>query len=84
MAASAARKVLSARAMVNPRVSMWLAQAADVSTPAQAKQAVKGLSLIISREPALAQELSPIRDYLDQQVTQRLAAETNDQDKQQK
>jgi hypothetical protein len=70
----AARNVLSARAMTNPRLTQWLADAADVSTPSQAKQAVKGLSLVISREPALAHELSPIRDFLDQRVTQLLAA----------
>lgn len=75
----AARNVLSARAMVNPRVTKWLVNAADVSTPSQAKQAVKGLSLVISREPALAHELTPIRDFLDQRVTQLLAANPNDQ-----
>jgi hypothetical protein len=60
--------------MVNPRVSQWLAQAANVSTPSQAQQAVKGLSLVISREPALAHELTPIRDFLDQRVGELLAA----------
>jgi hypothetical protein len=78
--AQTARNVLSARAMVNPRVSQWLAQAADVSTPSQAQQAVKGLSLVISREPALAHELTPIRDFLDQRVTQLLAAQPNQQE----
>jgi hypothetical protein len=77
--AQLARRVLSARAMVNPRLSKWLADAATVSTPSQAKQAVKGLSLVISREPALAHELTPIRDFLDQRVTQLLAAEPDDQ-----
>jgi hypothetical protein len=75
----AGAKLLSARAMVNPRVSMWLADAAKVSTPSQAKQAVKGLSLVISREPALANELAPIRDFLDQRVTQLLAAQPDGQ-----
>jgi hypothetical protein len=83
MGASAFRRVLSARAMVNPRVSKWLAEAADVSTPSQAKQAVKGLSLVISREPALARELTPIRDFLDQRVTQLLAAQPNPDDQNQ-
>jgi hypothetical protein len=81
--AQVARNVLSARAMVNPRVSQWLAQAADVSTPSQAQNAVKGLSLVISREPALARELTPIRDFLDQRVTQLLAAQPNDNQDQQ-
>jgi hypothetical protein len=68
------RNILSARAMVNPRLSQWLIDAAGVSTPSQAKQAVRGLSLVISREPALAHELTPIRDFLNQRVTQLLAA----------
>lgn len=78
--------ILSARAMVSPKLTQWLAQAADVSTPSQAKQAVKGLSLVISREPALAHELTPIRDFLDQRVTQLLAADpkTNDGNNEQK
>jgi hypothetical protein len=79
----AGKTLLSARAMVNPRVSAWLAQAADVSTPSQAKQAVRGLSLVISREPALARELTPIRDFLDQRVTQLLAAQPDNQNQQQ-
>jgi hypothetical protein len=82
--AQVARSILSARAMVNPRVSMWLAQAANVSTPSQAKQAVKGLSLVISREPALARELTPVRDFLDQRVTQLLAASPDNGDNEQR
>lgn len=81
---AAGRTLLSARAMVNPRVSMWLAQAASVSTPSQAKQAVKGLSLVISREPALARELAPVRDFLDQRVTQLLAASPDNGDNEQR
>lgn len=75
MGASAARRVLSARAMVNPRVSRWLAQSADASTPQQAQEAIRRLGLIISREPALANELQPIYDMLNQRVTPRLAAD---------
>lgn len=84
--ANMARNMLSARAMVSPKLTQWLSQAADVSTPSQAKQAVKGLSLVISREPALAQELAPIRDFLDQRVTQLLAAnpQPNDGNNEQK
>jgi hypothetical protein len=63
---------------------MWLAQAASVSTPSQAKQAVKGLSLVISREPALARELAPVRDFLDQRVTQLLAANPDNGDNEQR
>ena len=84
MGVKAGSKILSARAMVNPRVSQWLAEAATVSTPSQAKQAVKGLSLVISREPALARELTPIRDFLDQRVTQLLAAQPNNNDQKQR
>lgn len=75
-----ARNILSARAMVNPRVSRWLAEAADVSTPSQAEQAVRSLRLVISREPALAHELLPIHQFLDQRVTQLLAAEPGNDD----
>ena len=79
MGASAARRILSARAMVNPRVSRWLAEAANVSTPKQAQEAVRRLGVIITREPALAQELQPIYGALQQRlsapVTLPLAAE---------
>lgn len=82
MGLSAARRVLSARAMVNPRVSRWLAQAADVSTPAQAQQTVRRLGTIISREPALAGELQPIHNFLTQRLAPAMASgpETKDQD----
>lgn len=75
MGASAVRRVLSARAMVNPRVSRWLAESADVSTPAQAKEATRKLGVIIAREPALANELQPIYEMLQQRLTMPLAAE---------
>ena len=66
MMGSATRRVLSARAMVNPRVSRWLAQSADVDTPAKAQEAVRRLGTIISREPALAGELTPLQRSLEQ------------------
>lgn len=85
MMASAGRRVLSARAMVNPRVSRWLAEAADVSTERQAKEATRKLGVIIGREPALARELQPIYDSLQQRLTMPLAAnsqpEGNDDDR---
>ena len=82
MAGSGAVKALSARAMVNPRVTRWLAQAVDVSTPAQAKDATRKLGVIIGREPALARELQPIHDFLTQRLTQPLAAESGEQNEQ--
>jgi hypothetical protein len=69
MMASAARRVLSARAMVNPRVSRWLAEAADVATERQAKEATRKLGVIIAREPALANELQPVYQALQQRLS---------------
>lgn len=75
MGVNAGMKALSARAMVNPRVSRWLAQAVDVGTPTQAQAAVRRLGLIISREPAVAAELKPVYEFLQQRVSTPLAAE---------
>jgi hypothetical protein len=75
MGVSASRRVLSARAMVNPRVSRWLAESADASTPAQAKEAARKLSVIIAREPAISHELRPIYDFLENRLAQPLAAD---------
>jgi hypothetical protein len=75
MLASASRRVLSARAMVNPRVSRWLAESADASTPAQAKEAARKLSVIIAREPAISHELRPIYDMLENRLALPLAAD---------
>jgi hypothetical protein len=68
MGASAARRLLSARAMVNPRVSRWLAEAADISTERQAKEATRKLGVIIAREPAIAHELKPVYEALQQRL----------------
>jgi hypothetical protein len=73
-AAAAGRRVLSARALMNPRVTRWLAQAANVQTPAQAQQTVRRLGTVISREPALAGELQPIHDFLTRRVTAGMAS----------
>lgn len=75
MGASAGRRVLSARALVNPRVSLWLARAADISSEAQAREATRKLGVIIGREQAVAGELKPIYDFLQQRLTGQLAAE---------
>jgi hypothetical protein len=75
MGMSAVRRVLSARAMVNPRLSRWLADAADVSSQKQAQEMTRKLGVIIAREPAIAGELQPIYEMLRQRVSQPLAAE---------
>jgi hypothetical protein len=74
MGASAARRVLSARAMVNPRVSRWLAESVSATTPAQAKEATRKLGVIIAREPALAHELQPIYALLENKLEVPLTA----------
>jgi hypothetical protein len=78
-AVSAGKTMLSARAMVNPKVSRWLADAATVSTRTQAHTALRKLSVIIQRDPALASELKPVYDRISQAfsgpVTQPLAAQ---------
>jgi hypothetical protein len=65
-AASATKTMLSARAMVNPKVSRWLADAAQVTNRTQAHTAMRKLSVIISRDPALASELQPVYDRISQ------------------
>jgi hypothetical protein len=74
MGASATRRVLSARAMVNPRVSRWLAESAGASTPAQVKEATRKLGVIVAREPAIAHELRPIYQMLENKLEVPLAA----------
>jgi hypothetical protein len=73
-ALNAGRQVLSARALMSPRVTRWLAEAADVNTPAQAQQAVRRLGTVISREPALAGELQPLHRRLSEAFTPPVAA----------
>lgn len=75
MAAGAVRKMLSARAMMNPETSRWLAQAVNVNTQAQAEAAVKRLGTIINRQPALAGELTPIHQFLTQQLRPAMASD---------
>lgn len=77
MAGAKGLKVLSARAMVNPRVSRWLAESADVATQAQAKEQVRKLGVIIAREPVIANELKPIYDALQHRLDLPLAADPN-------
>jgi cytochrome c556 len=68
-------RVLSARAMTNPRVARWLASAADISSHKAASEATRKLSVIIAREPALSHELRPIYDFLENRLAQPLAAD---------
>lgn len=84
MAASAGRKVLSARALMSPRVSRWLAEAADVNTPAQAQQALRRLGTVITREPGLATELTPIQQFLQQSLSPARASEEGQGDDEQR
>jgi hypothetical protein len=65
---------LSARAMMSPRVTKWLYDTSNVSTPGQAREAARRLGVIISREPALASELEPVRRALNDNLTTSRAA----------
>ncbi len=64
------RNILSARAMVNPRVSRWLADVANVNNRSQAHAALRKLSVVISREPALASELTPLYARISRALSQ--------------
>lgn len=64
MLGRAGLRALSARSLMSPRVSRWLAETADVNTPAQAQTAYRRLGTIIAREPALASELQPLHRWL--------------------
>jgi hypothetical protein len=68
-------RVLSARAMTNPRVARWLAQTVNISSHKAAQESVRKLSLIIAREPAVAQELKPIYQFLEGRLERPLAAD---------
>jgi hypothetical protein len=74
MAAQAGRRALSARALMSPRVSNWLAQTANVNTPAQAQNALRRLGTVIAREPELSVELTPVHRWLTEALTSPAAA----------
>jgi hypothetical protein len=59
---------LSARALMSPRVSAWLADVSQATTPAQVQRLANRLGVIASREPALAAELGPLQQILSGQV----------------
>lgn len=68
MLSRAGLRALSARSLMSPRVSRWLAETADVNTPAQAQIAYRRLGTIIAREPTLASELQPLHRWLTEAV----------------
>lgn len=55
---------LSARALMSPRVSAWLADVASATTPAQIQRLSNRLGVIAAREPALAGELTRLQQAL--------------------
>lgn len=78
-ATGAVRRTLSAKALMNPRVTNWLLRAANVNTRAQAQQQVQRLGVIISREPALSGELQPLQRWLQESLRPAAASEREDQ-----
>jgi hypothetical protein len=68
-------RVLSARSMMSPRLARWLAQTADITSKKGAQEQTRKLSVIIAREPALAQELKPVYDFLENRLELPLAAQ---------
>lgn len=55
---------LSARALMSPRISNWLASMVQATTPGQITALSRRLGVIAAREPALAGELAPIQQAL--------------------
>jgi hypothetical protein len=55
---------LSARALMSPRVSSWLADVSQATTPAQIQALSRRLGVIASREPALSGELGRLQQAL--------------------
>ena len=62
-------RTLSARALMSPRISNWLADVANATTPRQIEVLSRRLGVIAAREPALAAELTPLQQALSGQVT---------------
>jgi hypothetical protein len=78
-ATGAVRRQLSARALMSPRVTNWLLRASNVNTPRQAQEVVRSLGTVIAREPALANELTPIQRFLSDRVSPAAAASNPEQ-----
>jgi hypothetical protein len=66
---------LSARALMSPRVSNWLADVAQATTPRQIEALSRRLGVIAGREPALASELTQLQQALTGQVRAPALAE---------
>lgn len=77
-ATSAIRRTLSAKALMNPRVTNWLLRAANTNTPQQAREVTRQLGNVIAREPSLAGELEPLNRYLTQALQRPVAASEAD------
>lgn len=75
MGAAAGLRNLSARALMSPRISAWLADVANATTPAQVQRLANRLGVIAAREPALAGELAPIQQQLSGQAAVPALAE---------
>lgn len=72
---------LRARALGNPRFIAALAAGANARNPQQQRQAVSRLTQIANREPGIAADVLPIRDFLAQAIEAspgRLAASENE------
>jgi hypothetical protein len=58
------QRALSARALMSPRVSRWLAELPNIASQGQAQSHVQRLGTIMAREPALSGELQPLQRWL--------------------
>lgn len=67
-AVPAASRSLSARAMMSPRLTRWFAESALAKSPTQAKDAIRRLSGIAAREPAIAGEVNQLQQALSQSM----------------
>jgi hypothetical protein len=76
MLAKSLQRGLSARTLMSPRVSRWLAETANVNTARQAQDQVRRLGTIMAREPALTAELQPLQKWLNEVITSPAASET--------
>jgi hypothetical protein len=79
MGVSAIRKGLSAKALMNPRLTRWMAQSVEASTPKDVAEAADRLRLVIDREPALVVEMEPVYELLTRSLEMPLAADPNAQ-----
>jgi hypothetical protein len=74
-AIAGAQRVVSAKTLMNPQVSRWMADAVEVNSPQKARSMVRRLGAIIERDPSLSGELQPVYDALQQRLTLPLAAQ---------